>query len=73
MTTTRPTLIVSLLATLVTSNAAAEPIFASPPHFVAAGDGQRIVLFLNEPLTTRVLVGGGLVIAGVAFTAKSRY
>jgi drug/metabolite transporter (DMT)-like permease len=31
------------------------------------------VLFLNEPLTTRVLVGGGLVIAGVAFTAKSRY
>lgn len=31
------------------------------------------VLFLNEPLTTRVLVGGALVIAGVAFTAKSRY
>jgi drug/metabolite transporter (DMT)-like permease len=31
------------------------------------------VLFLDEPLTTRVLVGGALVIAGVAFTAKSRY
>jgi drug/metabolite transporter (DMT)-like permease len=31
------------------------------------------VVFLHEPLTTRVLAGGALVIAGVGFTAKSRY
>jgi drug/metabolite transporter (DMT)-like permease len=31
------------------------------------------VLFLHEPLTSRFVLGGALVIAGVAFSAKSRY
>jgi len=42
--------------------------YATPVIAVVTG-----VLFLNEPLTSRVLMGGALVIAGVAFTAKSRY
>ena len=42
--------------------------YATPVIAVITG-----VLFLHEPLTSRVLMGGGLVIAGVAFTAKSRY
>lgn len=42
--------------------------YATPIIAVATG-----VLFLNESLTSRMLVGGVLVIAGVAFTAKSRY
>ena len=42
--------------------------YATPIIAVATG-----VLFLSEPLTTRMLLGGVLVIAGVAFTAKSRY
>ena len=42
--------------------------YATPVIAVATG-----VLFLNEPLTSRVLFGGAFVIAGVAFTAKSRY
>jgi drug/metabolite transporter (DMT)-like permease len=42
--------------------------YATPVVAVLTG-----VVFLNEPLTSRVLAGGALVIAGVAFTAKSRY
>ncbi len=40
-----------LLAALVAPDATAAPIFASPPHVVSDGDGQRIVLFLNEPVS----------------------
>jgi drug/metabolite transporter (DMT)-like permease len=42
--------------------------YATPVVAVITG-----VLFLREPLTSRVLAGGALVIAGVAFTARSRY
>jgi drug/metabolite transporter (DMT)-like permease len=42
--------------------------YATPVIAVATG-----VLFLDEPLTSRVILGGALVIAGVAFTAKSTY
>ena len=42
--------------------------YATPVIAVATG-----VLFLGEPLTSRFVLGGGLVIAGVAFSAKSRY
>jgi len=42
--------------------------YATPVVAVATG-----VIFLNEPMTSRVVLGGALVIAGVAFTAKSRY
>ena len=42
--------------------------YATPVIAVATG-----VLFLEEPLTSRFVLGGALVIAGVAFTAKSRY
>jgi drug/metabolite transporter (DMT)-like permease len=42
--------------------------YATPVIAVTTG-----VLFLNEPLTSRFMLGGALVIAGVAFTAKSRY
>jgi len=42
--------------------------YATPVIAVATG-----VIFLHEPLTSRFVMGGGLVIAGVAFTAKSRY
>jgi len=42
--------------------------YATPVIAVATG-----VLFLDEPLTLRFALGGLLVIAGVAFTAKSRY
>jgi drug/metabolite transporter (DMT)-like permease len=42
--------------------------YATPIVAVATG-----VLFLDEPLTLRMLLGGLLVVAGVAFTAKSRY
>lgn len=42
--------------------------YATPVIAVATG-----VLFLSEPLTLRFVLGGALVIAGVAFTAKSRY
>jgi tetratricopeptide (TPR) repeat protein len=58
MTTTRLTTILSLLATLVAVDAAAEPLFASPPHYVADGDGHRIVLFLNEPVSGALAVRG---------------
>ena len=42
--------------------------YATPVIAVVTG-----VLFLHEPLTSRVVLGGALVIAGVAFSAKSRY
>lgn len=42
--------------------------YATPVIAVVTG-----VLFLDEPLTSRIVLGGALVIAGVAFTAKSRY
>lgn len=42
--------------------------YATPVIAVVTG-----VLFLGEPLTARCILGGALVIAGVAFTAKSRY
>lgn len=42
--------------------------YATPVIAVATG-----VLFLHEPLTSRLVLGGALVMAGVAFTAKSRY
>jgi len=42
--------------------------YATPVIAVATG-----VVFLDEPLTLRFVLGGALVIAGVAFTAKSRY
>ena len=42
--------------------------YATPVVAVATG-----VIFLNEPMTSRVVLGGALVIAGVAFSAKSRY
>ncbi len=42
--------------------------YATPVIAVATG-----VAFLGEPLTSRFLVGGLLVIAGVAFSAQSRY
>jgi len=42
--------------------------YATPVIAVATG-----VLFLHEPLTSRFVLGGALVIAGVAFSAKSRY
>lgn len=42
--------------------------YATPVIAVATG-----VLFLDEPLTLRFVLGGALVIAGVAFTAKSRH
>jgi drug/metabolite transporter (DMT)-like permease len=42
--------------------------YATPIIAVATG-----VFFLSEPLTSRMVLGGAFVIAGVAFTAKSRY
>ncbi len=42
--------------------------YATPVIAVVTG-----VVFLEEPLTSRFVLGGVLVIAGVAFTAKSRY
>jgi drug/metabolite transporter (DMT)-like permease len=42
--------------------------YATPIIAVATG-----VIFLHEPLTSRFILGGALVIAGVAFTVKSRY
>jgi drug/metabolite transporter (DMT)-like permease len=42
--------------------------YATPVIAVITG-----VLFLHEPLTSRFVVGGALVIAGVAVTARSRY
>jgi len=42
--------------------------YATPVVAVATG-----VLFLHEPLTSRFVLGGALVILGVAFSAKSRY
>ncbi len=42
--------------------------YATPVIAVVTG-----VLFLDEPLTSRFVLGGALVIAGVAFTANSRY
>ena len=42
--------------------------YATPVIAVATG-----VVFLHEPLTSRFVLGGALVIAGVAFSAKSRY
>jgi drug/metabolite transporter (DMT)-like permease len=42
--------------------------YATPVIAVITG-----VVFLDEPLTSRFVLGGALVIAGVAFTAKSRY
>lgn len=42
--------------------------YATPIIAVATG-----VLFLNEPVTSRFLLGGALVIAGVAFPTRSRY
>src|SRR5262245_31533035 len=51
MTTTRLSLVIALLATLVATDAHGAPIFASPPHVVSDTDGQRIVLFLNGPVS----------------------
>ena len=42
--------------------------YATPVIAVIAG-----VLLLDEPLTSRFLIGGALVIAGVAFAARARY
>ena len=42
--------------------------YATPVIAVVTG-----VLFLDEPLTSRFLLGGALVIAGVAFSTRSRY
>ena len=42
--------------------------YATPVIAVVTG-----VLFLHEPLTSRFVLGGALVIAGVAFTANARY
>lgn len=42
--------------------------YATPVIAVITG-----VLFLHEPLTSRFVAGGALVIAGVAVTARSRY
>ena len=42
--------------------------YATPVIAVATG-----VFFLSEPITSRMMLGGAFVIAGVAFTAKSRY
>ena len=58
MTTPRLTIIVSLFATLVANDAGAEPIVASPPHYLAVAGGQRIVLFLNEPVSGALAARG---------------
>jgi tetratricopeptide (TPR) repeat protein len=50
---------VPLLASLVATDVAAEPIFASPPHVVTDEDGQRIVLFLNEPVSGALAARAG--------------
>jgi drug/metabolite transporter (DMT)-like permease len=42
--------------------------YATPVIAVTTG-----VLFLHEPLTSRFVIGGALVIAGVASSAKARY
>ena len=42
--------------------------YATPVIAVITG-----VVFLHEPLTSRFVLGGALVIAGVAFTARSSY
>lgn len=42
--------------------------YATPVIAVIAG-----VVFLGEPLTARFVIGGGLVIAGVAFAVRARY
>lgn len=52
----------------VQANRVALIAYATPVVAVATG-----VIFLNEPMTSRVVLGGALVIAGVAFSAQSRY
>ncbi len=42
--------------------------YATPVIAVVIG-----VVFLHEPLTSRLLFGGALVVSGVAFSARSRY
>jgi hypothetical protein len=51
--------LVSVLASLLAADVAAEPIFASPPHVVADADGSRIVLFLNEPVSGALAARSG--------------
>ena len=58
MTTTRLTIIVSLFAALIANDAGAEPIFASPPHYLTDAGGQRIVFFLNEPVSGALAARG---------------
>jgi len=40
-----------LMGGLAASVAAAEPLFASPPHFLTLHDRQQVIFFINEPVT----------------------
>jgi len=55
---TRVTILVASLATLTARGAGAEPLFASPPHYVAGDGTHRIVLFLNEPVSGALAARG---------------
>ena len=39
-----------LMVGLAAGVAAAEPLFASPPHFLMLGDRQQVIFFINEPV-----------------------
>ncbi|MCC6764884.1 MAG: hypothetical protein IT293_09495 [Deltaproteobacteria bacterium] len=59
MEPTRTFVVLAILGSLVAADAAADPIFASPPHVVADRDGARIVLFLNEPVSGALAARAG--------------
>ena len=61
MRPTRLTITIAFFVTMVLAayDAGATPIFASPPHVVTDADGQRIVLFLNEPVSGALAARAG--------------
>lgn len=59
MGTTRRLLLATLLVAAYATDAVADPIFASPPHVVSDASGQRIVLFLNEPVSGALAARSG--------------
>ena len=59
MQLTRAIIVVAAIATvLTTTDASGEPLFASPPHYVAEDGAHRIVLFLNEPVSGALAARG---------------
>ncbi len=60
MRTSRLALLVFVVVVVArVADVGAAPIFASPPHVVSDGDGQRIVLFLNEPVSGALAARAG--------------